>query len=142
MIRVDINILKQTLNNSPEVAAAYLFGSAAKNEDVVNDLDILVLAYPGTNSDSLYFELCGRIAGALGIREDSVDLLFFDLDEAEPEVLYQAVSQGILVKEEDAELLTDRIEALSQYFLMNEPLILRAKQLRKELIEEFCADGK
>ncbi len=142
MIRVDINILKQTLENSQEVAAAYLFGSAAKNEDVVNDLDILVLAYPGTDSDRLYFELCERIAGALGIREDSVDLLFFDLDEAEPEVLYQAVSQGILVKEEDAELLTDRIEALSQYFLMNEPLILRAKQLQKELIEEFCADGK
>ncbi len=140
MIRFDIKILKQILDSFPEVAAAYLFGSAAKSEHVVNDLDILVLAYPETNSDRLYFELCGRIAGALCIPEDTIDLLFFDLDEADPEVLYQAVSQGILLKEEDAELLTDRIEELSQYFLVNEPLILRAKRLQKEMIEEFCAD--
>jgi uncharacterized protein YutE (UPF0331/DUF86 family)/predicted nucleotidyltransferase len=142
MTRFDTNILKQVLDSFPEAAAAYLFGSAAKNEYVVNDLDILVLAYPETNSDRLYFELCGRIAEDLGIHEDTIDLLFFDLDEADPEVLYQAVTQGILLKEEDTELLTDRIEALSQYYLVNEHLIFCAKRLRKEMIEDFRADDE
>ena len=39
----DLDKLGQALMDSPEVAAAYIFGSAVSEEPIVNDLDILVL---------------------------------------------------------------------------------------------------
>lgn len=128
----NLDKLKQLLNDSPEVAAAYLFGSAAKNEPVVNDLDILILLYPDINQDNAYFELSYRIGQAQNINADKVDLVFFDLDRVDPEVLYEAVNYGILFKNESPELLTDQIETLSNYFLKNESLIQEAKKLRND----------
>ena len=42
---VKIADLKTILERCPEVSAAYLFGSAASGDKVVNDLDILVLLH-------------------------------------------------------------------------------------------------
>jgi len=39
MINVDIESLKNIFDSVDNVEAAYLFGSAAKHEEVVNDLD-------------------------------------------------------------------------------------------------------
>ncbi len=39
------------------------------------------------------------------------------------------------------ELLSDRIEELSRYYLRNEPTILNAKRLEKERLEDFCGRG-
>jgi len=136
----NLNILKQVLADAPEVAAAYLFGSAAKNEPVVNDLDILILLYPDMNQDNAYFELSYRIGQSQNINADKVDVVFFDLDMVDPEVPYEAVNHGILLKNNSPELLTDRIEELSNYFLENESLIKETKRLRRERIEEFCRD--
>jgi predicted nucleotidyltransferase len=44
MTNYNLDMLKQTIRNSTEVAAAYLFGSAATGEPVVNDLDLLVFS--------------------------------------------------------------------------------------------------
>lgn len=136
----NINKLKQVLTDSPEVAAAYLFGSAAKNEPVVNDLDILILLYSGINPHNAYLELSYRIGQAQDINADKVDIVFFDLDMVDPEVLFEAVKHGILLKNRLPELLTDKIEELSTYFLQNESLIKETKRLRRERIEEFCRD--
>lgn len=139
-MKYNLKRLKKVLNESPEVAAAYLFGSAAANESLVNDLDILVLLYPDINSQNIYFELLERISKSLGISADEVDVLFFDIQVTFPEVLYRAVTEGILIKNENQKLLTDNIEQLSKYFLENEFLIREAKRYRQERLEEFCAN--
>ena len=133
-----INTLKDVLHNSPEAAAAYLFGSAAGDEPVVNDLDILVLLSPRMDKDKAYFDLYARFMQVMELSGLRPDILFFDLQEADPHVLCDAVNKGILLKDESPELLTDRIESLSRYFLENEFLIREARRLRKE---EFC-DGQ
>jgi len=139
---MDYNLdkLKKGLTDAPEVAAAYLFGSAAKNEPVVNDLDILILLYPDINSYDAYLELSYRIGQSQNINADKVDVIFFDVAMIDPEVLYEAVNHGILLKNNSPELLTDKIEELSMYFLENEFLLREAKRLRHERIEEFCND--
>lgn len=136
----NLNTLKKVLTDSPEVAAAYLFGSAAKNEPVVNDLDLLILLYPDINPFDAYLDLSYRIGQSQNINADKVDVIFFDMDLIDPEVLYEAVNHGILLKNNSPELLTDKIEELSMYFLENEFLIKEAKRLRHERMEEFCND--
>ena len=138
MIKYDLDMLKQSLRNSPEVAAAYLFGSAATNAPVVNDLDILLLVYPDIDKNTAYFDLVCRISEALALPEGKIDILFFDLQEADPDILYEAVNNGVLLKNESPELLGESIEKLSLYLIQNEFIITRAKQLRHEQLEVFC----
>ena len=138
MIKYDLDMLKQSLRNSPEVAAAYLFGSAATNAPVVNDLDILLLVYPDIDKNTAYFDLVCRTSEALALPEDKIDILFFDLQEADAEILYEAVNQGVLLKNESPELLGESIEKLSLYLMQNAFIITRAKQLRHEQLEVFC----
>jgi predicted nucleotidyltransferase len=140
MIKYNLDILKQSLRNSSEIAAAYLFGSAVINAPVVNDLDILVLVYPDTDKNIAYFDLVSRISEALTLPEEKIDILFFDLQEADPDILYEAVNNGVLLKNEFPELLGESIEKLSLYLMQNEFIIARAKQLRHEQLEVFCAD--
>ena len=140
MKEYDLGVLQETLRNSPEVAAAYLFGSAAVNAPVVNDLDILLLVYPNIDKDIAYFDLVSRISEALTLPEEKIDILFFDLREAEPEILYEAVNNGVLLKNESPELLGESIEQLSLYLMQNEFIMARAKHLRHEQLEVFCAD--
>ena len=118
-----IAVLKGCLQSHNEVLAAYLFGSAAREELVENDLDILVLLRPGTDTFQAYVNLTHNLSKALRIHEKHIDLLFFDLEEADPTVLSRAVNEGILLKNKDPGLLADRIDALSRYFLENEPLL-------------------
>jgi predicted nucleotidyltransferase len=130
MIKYNLNMLKQTLQDSPEVAAAYLFGSAAMNAPVVNDIDILILVYPDIDKNIAYFDLVSRISEVLALPEEKIDILFFDLQEADPDILYEAVNNGVLLKNEFPELLGESIEKLSLYLIQNEFIITRAKQLR------------
>jgi len=140
MINYNLDILKQTIRNSTEVAAAYLFGSAATGEPVVNDLDLLVLIYPAIDKNIAYFDLLYRISKSMDIPVDQVDLLFFDLQEADPSILYEAVNKGILIKNESPDMLSEMIDKLSLYFMENEFMIKHAAQLKRERLEEFCAD--
>lgn len=140
MIKYDLDMLKQSLRNSREVAAAYLFGSAAINAPVINDLDILLLVYPDIDKNTAYFDLVSRISEALALPEEKIDILFFDIQEADPDILYEAVNNGVLLKNESPELLGESIEKLSRYLMQNEFIITRAKRLRHEQLEVFCAD--
>lgn len=138
-MRYNLNRLRGVLRDSKEVAAAYLFGSAARGGAVVNDLDLLLLLYPGFDAHMAYFNLLYRISSAMGLPEDQIDLLFFDVEEADPLILYEAVNEGILIKNESPGMLCERIEELSLFFLANEFLLKQASQLRRERLEEFCA---
>lgn len=140
MTAFKVEILKNSLAQRPEVAAAYLFGSAAKGDPAARDLDILILLRPGVDADNAWFELVGFLSDTAGIPEDQVDLLFFDMNEADPMVLHDALSTGVLLKNNNPDLLGDRIDALSRYFLQNDVMIERAKRLRQERLEDFCGN--
>ncbi len=136
----NLDRLGRILLNSPEIAAAYVFGPAIAKEPVVNDLDILVLLYPGIDRNTTYFKLYDRIAKSQNVPENEIDILFFDLEEADPEVLYDAVNKGILIKNESPVLLVEKIEALSRYFVANEFILKQAELFEKKQLEAFCAD--
>lgn len=108
-MQLDLAVLKQCLSENQDVLAAYLFGSAAKGEQAVNDLDILVLLRPGVQRHDAYFDLGQSLSKALGISEDKIDLAFFNLDETDPMVLYNAVNQGVFLKNNAPDILGESI---------------------------------
>jgi predicted nucleotidyltransferase len=129
------------LEDRPEVTAAYLFGSAAENCAVQNDVDIMVLLREGVDRFEAYLNLKLILARATGLAEEKIDLLFFDLNEASPHVVFQAVNKGVLIKNADPDELSDRIDGLSRYLLENEPVFRRAGRLRKNQLEAFIGTG-
>jgi predicted nucleotidyltransferase len=130
--------LRQALEQNDDVQAAYLFGSAAAEVPVKNDLDILVLLRGDADRFEAYMQLKRRLSEASGLPEDKIDLLFFDLREANPRVLIKAVNSGVLIKNSNPALLSGRIEEISMYFLENEPVLQRAEILKQESLEAFC----
>ena len=141
-LSVNIRKLKNLIQAMPEIAAAYLFGSAAEEDSVANDLDLLVLTFPGINQDQAYFEILYRLTQELSLSEEQIDLVFFELDVVDPHVLHSAINNGIIIKNQNPELLSERIDQLSLYFLINESYIQRAKALLEEQLEEFCANRR
>jgi len=137
---VDRKKLKNALEQIPEIAAVYLFGSAVENMETANDLDLLVLLEPQFDFLHIHLTLVEKISTAVQIKPDLIDLLSFDLNLADPEVLYRAITTGVLLKNKSPQFLSDKIEALSRYFLENEYLIQEEKRLQKERLEAFCAD--
>ena len=138
-LSVNIPKLKNLMHAMPEIAAAYLFGSAAEGGPVVNDLDLLVLTFPGVNQDQAYFDILSRMANELGLAEEKIDLVFFDLETTDPWVLHSAITTGDILTNKDQKFLADRIEELSLFFLVNETFLVRAKKLRDEQLEDFCS---
>ncbi len=134
---VNFKDLKITLERCSEISAAYLFGSAAGGEVVVNDLDILVLLQQGIDKDEAYINLTYNLSKSLKIPEACVDLLFFDLEEADPSILTGAVNRGILLINHDPEYLSNMIDSVSRYLLENETMMIRARRLRQERMEVF-----
>jgi predicted nucleotidyltransferase len=129
--------LKIALERCSEVSAAFLFGSAAGRGTVVNDLDILVLLHQGVDKDEAYINLTNNLSNSLKILESFVDLLFFDLEEADPSILARAVNRGILLVNRDPEYLSNMIDSVSRYLLENETMMIRARRLRQERTEVF-----
>ena len=74
---------------------------------------------------------------SLKIPEAYIDLLFFDLEEADLSILTRAVNQGILLINQDPEYLSNMIDNISRYLLENETMIIRARRLRQERMEVF-----
>ena len=134
---VDIALLKESLEKFTVVSAAYLFGSAASGEKVVNDLDILILLYKTVDKNEAYIDLTFNLSRLLNIPESCVDLLFLNVEDADPDVLTKAVNHGILLKNEDPDYLGNTIDAISRYLLENEAMAIRAGRLRQERLEVF-----
>lgn len=136
----EISKIKNCLAENPNIVAAYMFGSAAGGEQVVNDLDILVLLDQKANSLNVQLELVSNLSGLTGLKADKIDVVIFDQEKVDPDILQKAINHGMLLKNIDQRVLSDRISDLSQYYLKNEPMILRAKRLEKERLEAFCGD--
>ena len=134
---VTLKDLKIVLEGCSEVSAAYLFGSAASGEVLVNDLDILILLHQEIDKDEAYINLIYNLSKSLKIPESCVDLLFFDSNEADPSILTRAVNRGILLINHDPEYLSNMIDNISRYLLENETMIIRAQRLRQERMEVF-----
>ena len=134
---INFKDLKIALEGCSEVSAAYLFGSAASGEAVVNDLDILVLLHQEIDKDEAYINLIYTLSKSLKIPEACVDLLFFDSNEADPSILTRAVNRGILLINHDPEYLSNMIDNISRYLLENEAMMIRAQRLRQERMEVF-----
>jgi predicted nucleotidyltransferase len=139
--QIFLSDLKAVLEKCTDVSAAYLFGSAARDERVVNDLDILILLHKYTNKNEAYIDITYKLSKILNITEDRIDLLYFDLQEADPAVITNAVNKGILLKNDEPEYLSDTIDAFSKHLLQNESMMIRGKRLRQERLEVFSETG-
>ena len=134
---IRIRAIKEILDTCPEISAAYLFGSAATGQPVVNDLDILVLLGRDIDGNEAYSKIVYKLSQKLKVSEDCIDLVLFDLDEVDPMILAKGVNQGVLLKNEEPDYLGDMIDQLSRFFLTNEVLIRQGRQLRKERVEKI-----
>jgi len=134
---VNTKDLQIAIESCIEISAAYLFGSAAGGGGVVNDLDILVLLHQNVDKDEAYINLTHNLSISLKIPESCVDLLFFDLEEADFSILTRAINRGILIVNHDPEYLSNMIDRFSRYLLENEAMIIRARRLRQERTEVF-----
>jgi len=134
----EISKIKNYLTENTDIVAAYLFGSAVSGERVMNDLDILVLLDQKANRLNIQLELVSNLSRLTGLKADKIDVVIFDHEEVDPDILQKAINHGMLLKNIDQGALSDRIGDLSQYYLKNEPMILRAKRLEKERMEAFC----
>ncbi|MDY0042153.1 MAG: nucleotidyltransferase domain-containing protein [Desulforhabdus sp.] len=124
------------LRERDEILAAYLFGSAAEGGPAVNDIDILVLMNESDTDANLLllYDLDLDLAGRLRVLRDRIDLIPFDSRLVQPEVLFDALKTGILLKCSDEEKLTDAIENLSRYCLENEGALRRQRVLQREMV--------
>jgi len=136
--KINISDLKKVLKESLEVSAAYLFGSAAAGERSVNDLDIMILLHRNVDKNEAYINLKYRLSKIMNLPEECIDLIFFDLEEADLTVLTKAVNKGILLKNDYPEYLSNIIDTVSRYLMENEPMMIRGKRLRQERLEAFC----
>lgn len=134
-----IDKLKICLQPRQEVVAAYLFGSTVVKAPIMNDMDILVLLRDDVDPLEIYIELKSSLADATGLSESKIDLLLFDLNHANPKVLIRAINSGLLIKNSKPNFLGKKIEALSKYFLENEPIIRRANFLKSEQLRVLHA---
>ena len=94
-----VDALSSCLQQHGEIYAAYLFGSAASGEAMVNDLDILVLLHQEIDKDEAYINLIYNLSKSLKISESCVDLLFFDSNEADPYNPYPGCKPGNFVNQ-------------------------------------------
>lgn len=136
--KVNLADFIESIKQCSEVSAAYLFGSAAEGEGIVNDLDILVLLHRNVDKHEAYINLTYKLSQVLNISEDCIDLLFLDPEEADPAVLTRAVNKGILLKNDDPDYLSDTIDNVSRNLLDNEAMVIRGKRLRQQRLEVFC----
>ena len=136
----ELTTIKDYFNGRQDILLAYLFGSGVGSNKVANDLDILILADERASRLKIQIELVNDLSKLTGFTADRIDVVFFDQEEVDPHILKSAINHGILIKNTDPELLSNRIEKLSRYFLKNEPAIVNAKRLEKERLEVFCED--
>ena len=134
----ELKKIRECLDTKPDILVAYLFGSGVSGEEIVNDLDILIFADEKANRLKIQLELVSNLSKLTGLTAHKIDIVFFDQEEVDLNILRNAINHGILLKNIAPELLSDRIGKLSKYFLRNEPVMLNAKRLEKERLEAFC----
>lgn len=108
--------VKKVFDSYPEVKLAYLFGSRATGEvGPMSDYDFAVYLRPKKKDDifDLKLELIGKLCGA--VKTDAVDLLVLNTSE-KPELNYEVITKGKLIKEEEPNKLLMETMILNNYF--------------------------
>lgn len=108
--------VKKVFDSYPEVKLAYLFGSRATGEvGPMSDYDFAVYLKPKKKDDifDLKLELMGKLCGA--VKTDAVDLLVLNTSE-KPELNYEVITKGKLIKEEEPNKLLMETMILNNYF--------------------------
>ncbi|MEE8431239.1 MAG: nucleotidyltransferase domain-containing protein [Candidatus Desulfatibia sp.] len=103
-----ISKIKNYLAENPDIIAAYLFGSAVSGERVLNDLDILVLLEQKAHRLNIQLKLVSNLSRLTGLKADKIDVVIFDQEEVDPDILLTAINQGMLLKNIDQRVLSDR----------------------------------
>lgn len=103
-----INKIKNYLAENPDIIAAYLFGSAVSGERVLNDLDILVLLEQKSHRLNIQLKLVSNLSRLTGLKADKIDVVIFDQEEVDPDILLTAINHGMLLKNIDQRVLSDR----------------------------------
>ena len=122
--KVKLSDIKASIQKCTDVSAAYFFGSGSQALPVVNDLDILVLLKKHADKRTAFFDVIHKLSSQLNL-------------EADVSVLVRAVNEGILIKNDNPEFLSDIIDEFSRYLLENEAMMIRGLRLRRERLEEF-----
>jgi len=117
------------------VAAAYIFGSILESE-IFNDVDILILPEKNAlNHIFLTYKISANLSEKLNISSDFIDAILLDLEKTDPLVLGEALKTGRLIKNQNPDYLSDKLEEISSFFLINEAVLYRRQVLLREQLD-------
>jgi uncharacterized protein len=126
--------LRSVLRRRPEVAAAWLHGSALRGEPAA-DVDVAVLVAPGQN----HWRVVRAVV--MELSDPSPAGLPYDLrpidSEAPPELRFRVVREGVLIVEHDADARVLFQADAARDYLDIEPFLRRA---RRDFIESLAGD--
>ncbi|MDZ7832212.1 MAG: nucleotidyltransferase domain-containing protein [Desulfobacterales bacterium] len=131
-----IAAVKQEMAENDNVAAAYIFGSILE-PGIFNDIDILILPEKNALNDIfLIYEISANLAEKIHISSDDIDMVLLDLEKTDPLILGEALKKGQLIKNQNPDYLSDKLEEVSSFFLINEAVLYRRQELLREQLEE------
>jgi len=116
-----------------EVDVAYLFGSRARGDFTEDsDADFAILISRGFEDPYDFVRLVDDLAMSLGVKDEKINLLI--LNDADLELAYKVVSEGVVVFERDVEKRVDFEVRILKSFMDFKPVL---DQMRKSLIREY-----
>lgn len=117
--RLDVSSVEdqvsRVLCQFPEVAGAYLFGSALEGCRPESDIDLGLVLRPGGYSEDSIDLLAAKISLAIGRLEGRVPDIIV-LNHMKPTFAYRVISRGRLIYAHDRESVTDFIERVSRSY--------------------------
>ena len=131
-----IAAVEQEMAENDNVAAAYIFGSIIES-GIFNDIDILILPEKSAlNHIFLTYKISANLAEKLSISSDFIDAILLDLEKTDPLILGEALKTGRLIKNQNPDYLSDKLEEVSSFFLINEAVLYRRQVLLREQLEK------
>lgn len=125
--------LKAPLSSFREIDVVYLFGSRARGDSTQeSDWDFAVLLSKDFKDPYDLVRLIDIIARDLGVSDEQINLVI--LNDAELELTYAVISEGLIVFERDVERRVD-FEVLTLESYMDFKPVL--DQMRRSLIEAY-----
>ncbi|NSW81659.1 MAG: nucleotidyltransferase domain-containing protein [Syntrophothermus sp.] len=138
LVRIDLDSViakvRTALENFPQVAGAYLFGSALELCRPESDIDVGLVLEPGINPDS--FE-ADRLEAEIALALTPLDGHPFDIVVLNPHNIifcFEVIKSGRLIYCRDRERITDVLEYVSRHYPDVYP---RYRQALDEIMEEI-----
>ncbi|MGB9904452.1 MAG: nucleotidyltransferase domain-containing protein [Desulfotomaculales bacterium] len=142
MVKIDLEAVarkvRAALENFPQVAGAYLFGSALGNCRPDSDIDLGLVLEPGTDPESAAgYRLEAEISCLLPPFEGHPFDLFL-LNPKKPLFAFKVMKEGKLVYCRNRERVTDVLETVSRRYA---DLYPRYRSALEEIFAEVVAHG-